>query len=292
MASSVSSESELPVNDPNLAWKHCVATQPFDDIPTRSGPPDKSRFTRIVCISDTHEHHRKIDVASGDILVHCGDFTEFGDPEAVHDVSDWFGTLQSSKRVEHILCIAGNHELTFYPPEQQIGLSWLSLYQIWRRVTHPFATPFDPKGARAKLCNCTYLEDKAASIGSVRFYGSPWQPSYWNWAFNLSRTELGEKWKAIPEDTDVLLTHTPPLGRGDEISKDKRGGCVALMQQVQARVRPRLHVFGHLHEGRGVSFDGTTMYINAANYYKNCPCYVVDLPHDQSQPALLVVSEE
>ena len=66
------------------------------------------------------------------------------------------------------------------------------------------------------------------------------------------------------------------------------------MQQVQHRVQPppRLHVFGHIHEGYGYSFDGHTLYVNASNldlsYIPVNPCIVVDLPHDQSQPAMIV----
>ena len=85
--------------------------------------------------------------------------------------------------------------------------------------------------------------------------------------------------------------HGPPLGRGD-VTKGNRVGCVSLMREVQSRVRPRLHVFGHIHEGYGVSHDGTTMYVNASsvshNYTRQNPSVVVDLPRDQDVPAQLV----
>jgi hypothetical protein len=72
-----------------------------------------------------------------------------------------------------------------------------------------------------------------------------------------------------------------------------RAGCLDLLQQVQHRIKPpRLHVFGHVHEGYGYSFDGQTLYVNASNldlsYKPVHPCIVVDLPHDQSKPAMIV----
>ena len=69
-------------------------------------------------------------------------------------------------------------------------------------------------------------------------------------------------------------------------------GCVELMRVVQKSVKPRLHVFGHIHEGYGASYDGDTLYLNASNvgqnYQSHQPCFVVDVPFDSSAPALLV----
>lgn len=76
------------------------------------------------------------------------------------------------------------------------------------------------------------------------------QPEYCNWAFNLPRgTSCLEKWDAIPEDTDILITHTPPVGHGDLCCTGVRAGCVDLLSTVQTRVKPKYHVFGHIHEG-------------------------------------------
>lgn len=77
------------------------------------------------------------------------------------------------------------------------------------------------------------------------------QPEFGNWAFNLNRgTECLQKWNLIPDDTDILITHTPPLGYGDYTCSGVRAGCVDLLRTVQERVKPKYHVFGHIHEGK------------------------------------------
>ncbi|CAB9512466.1 Metallophosphoesterase domain-containing protein 1 [Seminavis robusta] len=128
---------------------------------------------------------------------------------------------------------------------------------------------------------------------TLSIYGSPWSPEFYDWAFNVARGEPSWKiWSKIPSGTDILVTHGPPLGRGDQCDHGGRAGCYDLLEQVQNRVRPRLHIFGHIHEGYGTSFDGTTLYINASNldlgYDSVHPCTVVDLPHDPALPPRIV----
>ena len=117
-----------------------------------------------------------------------------------------------------------------------------------------------------------YLEDSLVEIEGLTIYGSPHQPEFNDWAFNIPRGELlREKWALIPEGLDILVTHGPPLGRGDEGDKygaPARFGCKDLLQEVQSRIKPRFHVFGHVHEGYGTSCDGTTVFINAASVDK------------------------
>ncbi|CAL4222591.1 unnamed protein product, partial [Meganyctiphanes norvegica] len=109
------------------------------------------------------------------------------------------------------------------------------------------------------------------------------QPEFCNWAFNLPRgAQCLEKWEAIPGDTDVLITHTPPVGHGDLCSTGVRAGCVDLLNCVQNKVKPKYHVFGHIHEGYGITTDGKIIYINAStcnvNYVPVNPPVVFDVP--------------
>jgi Icc-related predicted phosphoesterase len=68
----------------------------------------------------------------------------------------------------------------------------------------------------------------------------------------------------IPMDTDILITHGPPMGKLDYVRYDNLNvGCEDLLTRIQ-EVKPKIHVFGHIHEGYGYVFDGTTHYINAA----------------------------
>lgn len=85
----------------------------------------------------------------------------------------------------------------------------------------------------------------------LTIYGSPWQPQYNSWAFNLPRDsdELYSKWAQIPNEVDVLVTHCPPLGVHDMLNSGEMVGCPKLLKEVVQRVRPKLHLFGHVHEG-------------------------------------------
>lgn len=109
------------------------------------------------------------------------------------------------------------------------------------------------------LTNCIYLEDSAIEICGVKIYGTPWQPEFCKWAFNVPRgQQCMEKWDMIPEGLDVLITHTPPVGHGDLVCSGVRAGCVDLLTVVQKRIKPKYHIFGHIHEGSGfkvVSWD-------------------------------------
>jgi len=271
----------LPVDDPLESWRRIRPHQTFSTPPSGLDP---SVCTRIVCISDTHGYHRSIPIPTCDILIHGGDFSNYGEPDMVADVSDYFSELlQSGKVKDGIICIAGNHELTFEPDHYD---------KVWNQFQKSKqGGKFDADEARRALKNCTYLEDEAVTVQGIQIYGSPWTPEYFKWAFNAPRSEIDSKWQNIPTDTDVLITHGPPLGRGD-VTKGNRVGCVSLMREVQSRTNPRLHVFGHIHDGYGVSYDGTTMYVNASNVYDNYtrqnPSIVVDLPHDPNMPAQLV----
>ena len=86
-----------------------------------------------------------------------------------------------------------------------------------------------PALAREILSNALYLEDSGIEIDGVRFWGSPWTPNFMDWAFMLDRDELlYQKWKAIPEHTDVLITHGPPKGIGDLVAMH---GCLYLQNK-------------------------------------------------------------
>ncbi|KAI0224897.1 Metallophosphoesterase domain-containing protein 1 [Lamellibrachia satsuma] len=142
------------------------------------------------------------------------------------------------------------------------------------------------KHAKDLLRNAVYLKDSEVTVFGIRVYGSPWQPEFYNWAFNLPRGQpCLDKWNRIPEGIDVLVTHGPPVGYGDLCSSGLRAGCVELLSTIQHRVRPKFHVFGHIHEGYGVTSDGCTTYINASTctlqYKTSNPPIVFDLPLPQ-----------
>ena len=178
---------------------------------------------RIVCIADTHLYEEDLEMPRGDLLIHAGDMLRRGTLEELRYAAQWLGAQRYAAKV----AIAGNHDWAFAR---------------------------EPAQARAILpADVCYLEDGEVTIDGVRIWGSPWQPEFFGWAFNLPRGEaLAEVWAKIPSDVDVLVTHGPPRGYGDRTGPEgaRREGCDDLLEAL-ARVRPALHVFGHIHEDGG-----------------------------------------
>lgn len=178
---------------------------------------------RIVAVADTHTFEQDLGVIpDGDVFIHAGDLNRAGTLEELSGVAAWLRSLPH----RHKIVIAGNHD-------------WCFVRQ--------------PREAIAMLGDgIVYLEDAAHEIDGVRFWGSPWQPAYNDWAYNLHRgAPLAEKWALIPDDTDVLITHGPPRGVGDGTDNPVRQGCADLMAAAR-RVQPVLHVFGHIHQDGGL----------------------------------------
>jgi Icc-related predicted phosphoesterase len=206
---------------------------------------------KIILISDTHGLHEPMTVPEGDVLIHAGDMTRRGTLEELAAFNTFVGRLPHPIK----FAIAGNRD---YCMERQ------------------------PEESRKVLTNLIYLQDAETKAGDLRIYGSPWQPPFLDMAFNLPRGKpLREKWALIPPGIDILITHTPPYGIGDRTTRGDLVGCRDLLEAVR-RLRPRIHVFGHIHEGYGNYSEGGIEFINAsvvdsAMQLKNPPI-VVDLP--------------
>jgi predicted phosphodiesterase len=174
----------------------------------------------VVAMADTHGYHSKLVVPDGDILIHAGDLTEMGTRPQLEAARDWLKSLPHA----HKVVIAGNHDFLF---EKQ------------------------PEVARAIFSDFIYLEDQEATVAGLRIWGSPWQPWFYSWAFNLHRgAPIDEKWRLIPEGLDILVTHGPPAGHGDRCYDGREVGCEDLLRHL-GRTKPRFHLFGHIHEARG-----------------------------------------
>jgi Icc-related predicted phosphoesterase len=121
-----------------------------------------------------------------------------------------------------------------------------------------------------------YLEDEAVTIDGVRFYGSPWQPEFMDWAFNLPRGEaLAAVWAKIPVGVDVLVTHGPPAGIGDLVH-GRSTGCAELRRRLD-EVAPALHMFGHIHEDGGAWRLGRSVIANVTTWDGERAASVFDL---------------
>jgi predicted phosphodiesterase len=211
--------------------------------------------TRITVLSDTHTRHGLIpltDLPGGDLLIHAGDIMNSGyNRNDIWDFGYWF---QSLKQYEDKVFIAGNHDRMFQ--------------------NHPE----DVKGWLDKFGDIIYLQDDDLVLygdgpngdmpeNNIRIYGLPHTPEFYSWAFNVPRNshEMQEIMNNIPDNTDILVTHGPPYGILDTISPRSYQalGCEVLRDRVK-QVRPKLHIFGHIHGGRGVEYIDGTLFINAS----------------------------
>jgi Icc-related predicted phosphoesterase len=219
----------------------------------------------ITLISDTHSKQGLLtnDLIGGDIIIHGGDIMTSGYHKTeIKYFLDWFDKLNYN----HKIFIAGNHDrfIENHPDEFRELL-----------LDYP---------------DITYLQDDFVVIDDIKIYGTPWQPEFYNWAFNLKRDgiDIIEKWNLIPEDTDILITHGPPNGILDYVAQSTfHAGCNMLRKRV-FEVKPKLNIFGHIHQGYGLTTQNDIDFINASvlneEYrYANKP---IDLVFDKDKGVL------
>lgn len=196
---------------------------------------------KIVCISDQHGNLPAI--PSCDLLLIAGDIC----PSIDHSVprqeywietefKQWLRSIDARKKV----FIAGNHDFFFEKARSE----------VINRVLENFPA--------------TYLKDSSTEFEGLKIYGTPWQPYFYDWAFNLYEDDLKKKWDLIPSDTDILIAHGPPRGYGDRAPRVNAAGyeetgSPSLLEKIK-EVKPKLAIFGHIHEGRGSwDLDGTKL---------------------------------
>ncbi|KAG6612782.1 Calcineurin-like phosphoesterase [Phytophthora cinnamomi] len=234
--------------------------------------PQQEGTLRVVCISDTHSKHRNLSgLPDGDVLIHCGDFTQRGTHAELRDFNDWLGTLPH----RHKLVIAGNHDVCMDAVEYD---------QHWDKAFR-HEEYNDPGLSRALLTNCTYLENRSVVIEGVKIYGSPMTPPIPGrpGAFHVARGFADQQhWAKVPADVDVLVTHGPPHGILDTTVTGLHVGSETLLKESMSRIRPSFHLFGHIHEAYGATRVGNTVFVNAATSTllakpKHAPV-VVDIP--------------
>lgn len=188
---------------------------------------------KIALFSDTHALHGQIKIPDADILIFAGDMTHCRTARDVADFNHFLGSLPH----KHKIVIGGNHD-----------------YRLAR----------EPDKAKHLFSEAIYLLDELVVVSGVAIYGSPWQPLFNDRAcdaFALPRGRaLREKWEKIPPGVDILVTHTPPIGILDQDGPVSHG-CSDLAEVV-ARLRPRYHIFGHIHSHHGMIKVGSTSYIN------------------------------
>jgi Icc-related predicted phosphoesterase len=188
---------------------------------------------KIVCISDTHEKHKQLNLPKGDVLIHAGDFTWVGKEIPTLDYLDWF----ESQPFKYKIFVSGNHDFYFEHGRNLNRLTGRGFYY---------------------LMNSEIVLDK-----QIRIWGSPFTPEFMNWAFMGTPSTLKPVWDQIPEQLDILITHGPPFQILDRTLDGFNVGCPLLLEKVK-KAKPKYHIFGHIHEGYGMWEQGGITFINAS----------------------------
>lgn len=197
---------------------------------------------KITLISDLHGAQPKL--TGGDLLIVAGDLTARDEYEQYEEFFEWLKKQQYQKKI----FISGNHD-----NQMMSQFDW---------------------GDDAE-----YLLDFGTEFEGLKIWGSPWTKSFMGMnpackAYTVkSDNDLAKKWALIPADTDILITHSPPYGILDDTYKMKfsgyskdteRAGSRSLLTYVVDRIKPKIHVFGHIHESYGQVNKFDIKFVNAA----------------------------
>lgn len=195
---------------------------------------------KVTCISDTHQHHKKIVIPETDMIIHSGDFTYRGTIKEVTSFLNWYG----EQKAEHKILICGNHEVEIVKYPQLL----------------------------LEMCearNITLLRNQHVTIAGLKIFGSPYTPTFGHgWAYMMDDPDLTTVWDMIDNDVDILVTHGPAYKRLDWCPGGNVGS-LTLRQKIDNELHNlKLHVTGHLHESRGTGLYQTNygkyLTVNAA----------------------------
>lgn len=199
---------------------------------------------KIVCIADMHSK-LNFKVPECDLLLIAGDMEPayYSDTMSVGLQSTWlnmeFRYWLGDQPVKECVAIAGNH-------------SW-----IWQVA----------KNRVPKLnANFHYIEDETIEMFGLKIHGTPVTCIFNDWAFNRSEEVLQRHWDNIPDDTDILLCHSPIFGIMDKVERynlQKHIGSKSLKRRIR-EIKPKMVIFGHAHGEYGVVDKFGIKFINCS----------------------------
>ncbi|KAH7135151.1 Metallo-dependent phosphatase-like protein [Dendryphion nanum] len=202
--------------------------------------PAPKKFIVVVCISDTHNYISSI--PDGDILIHAGDLSQLGTVPELQAQIDWLDSLPHRTKI----VIGGNHDSWLDPGARALlDENWAAGTVDWKSLIY----------LQDRLCAVDVPFPDEMVTRKTTVYGSPWVPKVGGndryYAFQYPRFESISWWrKKVPSHTEILVTHAPPRNYLDAAHGVTHMGCDGLLKELW-RSKPRLHVFGHIHSGRG-----------------------------------------
>ena len=205
----------------------------------------------VAAFSDTHNRHKQVVLPTCDIAIFGGDLSSRGHK---HELQHFLKYLKSQTQVTEKVFIAGNHDICFDPKfeKETEANKWLQETLDFYEVNKPGST-------------IHYLENSSIELFGLKIWGSPYTPWFHGdrWGFNKHRGYLKDIWSRIPHDTDIVVTHGPPSYIMDYVhDTNEYVGCDELRYHID-RVKPKLHIFGHIHENWGIEEKANTTFCNA-----------------------------
>lgn len=204
---------------------------------------------KIWHLSDTHGYHGLLQVPKNvDWVIHSGDFSNYYDvtkneTEALNFLH-WYGAL----KIKHKILIAGNHDAYAYKVTKKFK-EWCKHYSI------------------------IYLENEYIIIDGIKIFGSPNTPNFGTWYFMKDRAKMDKHWSLIDEDVDIFIVHGPPKGILDISENRDRTlefcGDSSLRNHILNRIKPKLCLFGHIHNVSDIINAGTRIIPNHNTIFSN-----------------------
>jgi predicted phosphodiesterase len=202
---------------------------------------------KVYIISDSHGFHHILKPPSDiDMVIHCGDASNSFDSNKniaeMQDFLSWYERLN----INHKIYVPGNHDTSI-----ERNLINLQDYPTIKFLIH-----------------------QETEIEGIRIFGSPYTPTYGNWAYMRNRNKLGELWKKAPDDVDIWINHGPAKGildlATDHYNSNKivQTGCASLYKKIMSS-KISLICFGHIHQERKLNNYGVInhfgkTFVNAA----------------------------
>ena len=201
---------------------------------------------KIVAISDVHGKWNKIEIPECDVLISAGDYSFTGERHMVRDFHKWL----DDQPAHHIISVQGNHE-------KDVEKN----FQLYKDL------------ALEQCPAVHFIDEGLVEVAGLKIWCSAITPWFHNWAWNRGRgSDIQKHWDRIPQGIDLLVTHGPPYGILDGVERFngkiceyeiEHTGCSQLLDKI-LEVKPKAHIFGHIHEGYGVLSRDEISFINAS----------------------------
>lgn len=223
---------------------------------------------KIIAFSDSHNKHKALEKELIDLysiypdalLVHAGDCCYEGTITEGYDFLTWYGNLPFKNKI----LVPGNHDIPF--EHSYYNFNYVELEEF------------------AKTLNITILTNQFEIINGIKILANSMIPNLKSWAFFAEPEQRERFFEYIDQDADIIISHTPPYGVGDEAPRGygsfEHVGCKYLKNYIE-RNNPKLVINGHIHEGYGEHLYKTTKVYNSSildgHYMSFNPITIIDL---------------